>query len=266
MGVTRRKTASKTSVIVLAHGQLRLTRRCLESLRAHTRAPHNLIVIDNASPAPTRDYLRKAARSRRFRLVRNASNLPYARAMNPVIRSSRTPYQAWLNNDVMVGPEWLERLIAHAESGPRVGAVGPCTNDRACGSGRGSGHSPRPGDLPRFAAAWALRFGGRSERTAQLTGFCQVLKREAIEAVGPLDERFHWGEEDDDYSFRLRLAGYSMLLARDVFVLHEGHVSGEKRPLRQKRYDARNRRLLREKWIDEAGRIRRDVRRQLGRG
>jgi GT2 family glycosyltransferase len=176
--------------------------------------------------------------------------------MNTAIMKGRAPYQAWLNNDVLVGPEWLERLIAAVESDPAAGAAGPCTNDPDCGCGRGARYSPGPRELPGFAAAWAVRFDGQREEVPLLAGFCFLVKRDAVARVGLLDERFFWGEEDDDYSLRLRLAGYRLLLALDVFVSHRGHCTGEKRRSRQRLHDGENIRLLRRKWVQGLERIR----------
>ena len=56
--------------------------------------------------------------------------------------------------------------------------------------------------------------------------FCAALRRDVLEAVGPLDERFEVGLfEDDDYSARVKEAGYRVALAEDAFVHHFGEAS-----------------------------------------
>lgn len=248
------------SILIPVRGLLPATRRCLESVAANTPEPHELIVVDNASPAPTRRWLEGRARRGELRLIRNPENRGFAASINQAARASRGRILVWLNNDTAVGPEWLERLAACLEREPSAGAVGPCTNDPDSGSGRGSRHEPGAEELDAFAAAWALRFDRQREVVDGLSGFCLAVRREAAEAVGPLDERFLWGEEDTDYCLRLRLAGYKLLLARDVYVRHEGGATrGRWGALRRARLTRHNRELLREKWVRLAGKLRRDA-------
>ncbi len=239
----------KASIIIPVRDLLATTRRCLESVRRNTAAGHEVLVVDNASRPSVRDFLRRRARNGGLRLIRNARNRNFAAAINQGMRLSRGELLVWLNNDAAVGPEWLDRLSACLRRDHRAGAAGPCTNDPLSGSGRGRVHAPAAERLDRFAAAWALKFHGQAETVGRLSGFCLALRRAAFDKVGPLDERFVWGEEDEDYSLRLRRAGYRLLLARDVFVLHEGGATRNAWGRgRRKVLADRNRELFRRKW------------------
>jgi GT2 family glycosyltransferase len=128
-----------------------------------------------------------------------------------------------LNNDVLVSTGWLEGLVAQVESRDRVGLVGPMSN-----------YAPPPQlvegvsyqnveEFERFARAWALEHRGESALVERLTGFCLLLSRAALAAVGLLDERFEGGFfEDDDLCLRVRARGFLLVLARHVFVHHAG--------------------------------------------
>lgn len=217
------KTRGLTSIVIPCLDKLRYTRECLAQLARHTSGPYELIVVDNGSKDGTAAFL---ARQPRVRLIRNKKNLGFAKAINQGMRAARGRYVVWLNNDAVVTPGWLEGLIACAERSPAIGAVGPCTNE-AVGYQR---VSPVPykdnKGLLRFSQAWAMKNRGRSLAAHRLTGFCLLLKREAVRQVGLLDERFTPAcYEDYDYCLRLRQAGYDLACALDVFVHHHGHKS-----------------------------------------
>lgn len=255
------------SIIIPVRGRLALTRRCLESVLRHTPGPRELIVVDNASGPATRRYLNGLRRAGRARVLRNSRNPPFAAAVNQGTRAARGEILVWLNNDAVVGPQWLKRLRACLDRDPKAGAAGPCTGHPLAGAGRGARHDPPAADFDSFAAAWSMRFDAQSEEANRLSGFCLALKRRAWEAVGALDERFRWGEEDEDYCFRLRMAGWRLRLARDVFVRHDG--SGTLRSWGRRRRRAlarRNRALFKEKWVELTGEISRHVRRWLKEG
>lgn len=247
------------SIIVPVRGLLGRTRRCLESLRRHTALSHEVIVVDNASEPATRRYLRRLERSGAVRMVRNTENRSFAASINQGLRSSRGDLLVWLNNDTVVTPEWLERLASCLERFPRAGAAGPCSNPPLKRAPRGARRANRGcrlplRDLPAFTTAWSLRFDRQAAQRERLSGFCLAVRREAMEKVGPLDEGFLWGEEDEDYCLRLRQAGYALMLAKDVFVFHEGAATrGRWARARRRRLDLRNRTLLREKWARLGG-------------
>ncbi|MBI5200366.1 MAG: glycosyltransferase family 2 protein [Elusimicrobia bacterium] len=239
------------TVIVPVRDLLDRTRRCLESVRAHSRPPYELVVVDNASQAPTRRWLEARARAGELRLIRNEENRSFAASINQGMAAARSDLFVWLNNDAAVGPEWLERLSGCLRRNPGAGAAGPCTSVPP---------AVEYARFPAFAAAWALRWDGRWKSMRVLSGFCLAVTREAAEAAGPLDERFLWGEEDTDYCLRLRREGFSLLLARDVFVHHEGSVSRRLvDPAVRRKHNRSNRALLREKWSGEARPLRDDA-------
>lgn len=243
-----RRPAALTSIIVPCVDGLRWTRECLEAVARHTKVPHEVIVIDNASSDGTGAWARRSG----ARVIRNKTNLGFAKAINQGMEAARGRWIVWLNNDVVVTSGWIERLIACAERAPWIAAVGPCT-DVTVGFQRVEAPSFKTArDLAAFSEAWALRHGGQAEGVTRLTGFCVLVKREAVRLVGLLDERFGLGTyEEFDYCLRLRQAGYDLAVARDVFVRHHGHKSfrGFAPMAEQAR---RNRELFLDKWCRQA--------------
>jgi GT2 family glycosyltransferase len=75
-----------------------------------------------------------------------------------------------------------------------------------------------------------LNFNNHHEMN-KLIGFCMMMKKEAINKIGLLDENFLIGNfEDDDYCIRLRKAGYKLILCNDTFIHHFGSVSFKNTP------------------------------------
>ncbi len=238
------------SIVVLTHGQLTFTRLCLGSVLSNTAGDFEVIVVDNASTDGTPAYLSElAAADPRVRVVLNDENRGFAAGNNQGLALARGRALVLLNNDTVVAPGWLEGLERHLDQ-PGVGAVGPVTN-RIGNEAEVDADYETYGELLRFAATRASGWDGAHFVIPTLTMFCFAIRREVLDVVGPLDERFGLGTlEDDDYSRRLRTAGYELRCAEDVFVHHFGRTSfGALVPGGE--YDAllrENRERFREKW------------------
>jgi len=214
------------SIVVPVHGQADCTRVCLEAVLRFTRAPYEVIVVDNASPDGTPALLeefRQRPGPARFEVVRNAENLGFGRACNQGIAASRGRYVVLLNNDAVVTPGWLDKLVALSlHDWPTVGMTGPVSNAATPEQTVEATYADAQ-QMLAFAAAHAARFAGQARARDRLSGFCLLVRREVLDAVGAFDERFGLGFfEDDDLSLRARKAGYRLMVAHDVFVHHDG--------------------------------------------
>jgi GT2 family glycosyltransferase/tetratricopeptide (TPR) repeat protein len=243
-GRVRAADPGLTSIVIPTRGQLEATRACLESIRRHTPEPHELIVVDNASADGTVGYLEAQPD---VRLIANAENRGFPAAVNQGIRAATGRQVLLLNNDTVVTPGWLARLLRALYSDPLVGLAGPCSN-------RVSGPQQVPAEydsfpaLEAFAAARGEAHDGLVEGCDRLVGFCLLIRRELVDAIGLLDEGFGLGcFEDDDYCLRAIRAGFRAVIARDAFVHHEGSLT------------------FRAEGVDFAGLMRENERRFLGK-
>jgi GT2 family glycosyltransferase len=213
----------KTSIIVLTYNKLEFTQQCIESVRTFTSpSSYELIVVDNASSDGTIAWLRNQAD---IRLISNAENRGFPAGCNQGIAAAGGDNILLLNNDTVVTPNWLDNLVTCLYSSERVGAVGPVTNYASYYQAIRVGYQTIA-EMHSFAKAYNKSDPRRWEERIKLIGFCMLIRRSVIDEIGLLDEQFSPGHfEDDDYSLRIRRAGYRLFLCVDTFIHHYGSVS-----------------------------------------
>ena len=221
---------------------------CLEALDACRPRPERVIVVDDASTDDTAVQAR-----RRFAgliVLRNERNLGFAESSNRGIAAARTEFVALLNNDTEVAPDWLAHALAVARAHPKAAAIQPkvlslrdrSRFDYAGGAG---------GLMDRFGYPFALGRlfehcevdRGQYDRPRPIfwaSGAAALFRRDALEAVGPLDESFFMHQEEIDVCWRLRLAGYEVWSAPAAVVYHYEGFSLRRGSFRKAYYNHRN--------------------------
>jgi len=214
----------KISVIIPVYNSTALLKKCVESLKKETEN-FELVLVNNNSGQETVRYLNSLRGAVR---VNNKSNLGFARAVNQGILASSSDILAVVNSDVVFLGDWAGPILRIFRENPKIGAVGPLTN-RTYGVQRIVLDKKVEGDfreLKKFSAVLKMRFAGEFFKAHRLVGFCFAVRKELTLKIGLLDERFGTGcYEDFDYSLRTRQAGYSLAVAKDVFVWHNHHSS-----------------------------------------
>jgi GT2 family glycosyltransferase len=214
------------SIVVVTNDGLPFTRLCLESLLAHTAdSDFELIVVDNGSVDGTPAYLAKLVeRDARVRVALNGRNMGFASACNQGLGFAGGEHLVLLNNDTMVPPGWLGRLLDHLRN-PGVGLVGPVTN-RIGNEAEIVTDYRTWGDFLAFARQRAEEHAGEWLEVKTPAMFCLGMRRQTHLQLGPLDERYEVGLlEDDDYAERACQAGYQLRCVEDVVVHHFGEAS-----------------------------------------
>jgi len=205
--ISRKHTAPAVDVIIpcyLNSDDLTiLTSRCLASLKKHTQN-FRVILIDNGSE--NWHQVQKELDGLNYLVVRNRKNLGFVKAINQGLQLSTAPFVVLLNNDTTVTANWLLHLMAPMAADGNVGICGPRTDATNSWQGRQGDEGPN----------WITL-----NKKQMLAFFCILMRKECLEDVGVLDERFGVGfGDDDDWCHRCHQKGWKMVFVRDSFVRH----------------------------------------------
>lgn len=106
---------SDVTLVVVPRERFSYSRRSLESIYQHTTYPFDLIYVDGNSPEHIKEYLEQEASARNFKLIRTEQYLAPNQARNIGLQHVQTKYLVFVDNDINVAPNWLEKLVACAE-------------------------------------------------------------------------------------------------------------------------------------------------------
>ena len=241
----------KVSIIIVTWNGVEITRLCFDSLIRNTVYPnYEIIFVDNASSDGSVPYLRYlASRFDHVKVILNDRNQGFAKANNQGLSAAEGEYYVLLNNDVIVPPGWLSRLLKYLQD-PQVGMVGPVTSF-AGNEALVDIPYHTLAEMESFASQTAWEYENQAGDIGVLAMYCVAMRREVYQQIGPLDERFGAGMfEDDDYAVRARECGLRLLCARDAFIHHFGKASFNKL-IQNNTYDQlfeTNREIFEKKW------------------
>lgn len=212
----------RTSIIIVTFNQLAYTRLCVDSLRLRTDEEFELIFVDNGSTDGTVEYLRSIPNAI---VIVNDTNRGFPTAANQGLRKATGRNILLLNNDTIVTTGWLRRLLTILHSSPKIGMVGPVSNE-VSGEQQIDVSYGNIAELDGFAWDWGRDHGHELLETDRLVGFCLLIRREVFERIGGFDEQFGIGcFEDDDLCRRAIGAGFQAVVVRGAFVHHFGSVT-----------------------------------------
>jgi GT2 family glycosyltransferase len=230
-------TYPRVSVIILNWNGLKDTIECLESLKKITYPNYDVIVVDNGSKGNDAQVLEEKFGDY-IHLIRNDRNYGYTGGNNIgiryVLKSSSPDYFLILNNDTVVAPDFLDRLIKVAESDASIGIVGSKVYyydfpNRIQGAGGKVNMRTGQASLIGVKEVDAGQYDTQRQ-VDYILGCCLLIKKEAIQKVGLFDESYFCYWDETDYCFRAREAGYKVVYTPEAKMWH-------KAPLKLKVWD-----------------------------
>jgi GT2 family glycosyltransferase len=221
--------------IIIANWNTRdLLVECLASLYANGSAvPSEVFVVDNASDDGSAAMVKEEFPQ--VQLIINTENVGFARANNQVINNTSSKYLLLLNSDTVVLPGAIDRLVEFMDNTPLAGAAGakPLSPDGSMQEWYGRFPSVfsevlgslfwsrlwRPNALgPRILGFPLAR--DKPFEVDRVTASCLIVRRETIETVGALDERFFMYSEEVDWYLRMKRAGWKVFCCPGAQIIH----------------------------------------------
>ena len=219
-------------VVVPVYRDFVQTRRCIESvLGSSCQTPYELVLVWDCGPDEALlQYLRTVQERPRVILLENPDNLGFVASVNHGMQLHDERDVLILNSDTEVANDWLDRIVATANSDPCIATVTPFSNNaEICSFPTLCASNTLP---VGFDTAAVDRVFSDSVDAAAIdiptgVGFCMLIRRSAINALGGFDELLFqrgYGEEND-FCRRADAAGMRNVLTTNVYVYHEGAVS-----------------------------------------
>lgn len=237
---------SRVSIVIVNWKTPELLAGCLDSICADCHScDFEIWVVDNASGDYSLDMLAKDYPS--VRVIANSENVGFARACNQVIPLATAPFVLLLNPDTVVVEGAITKLIEYMEANPQAGAAGPKvlnpdgTLQLAC---RRSFPSPEAAFyrltylsrlFPRHPlfARYNLTYADPDSQldVDALSGSCMIVRKQAIDDIGLLDEDIFMFGEDIDWCWRLKQAGWRVTYLPSASLYHYHGAASRLRPV-----------------------------------
>jgi GT2 family glycosyltransferase len=231
------------SICIVTYQSCDYLRACLDSIFTNPpEGEYEVIIVDNHSMDGTLEMLKESFPQ--VTLIENDGNLGYTAPMNQALRQGQGRYLLQLNPDTLVHPGSFNCLIEFMEAHPEVGICGPkvLNTDGSLQAPCRRGES-RPWAVisyflrlsrvfprSRFFGGYLLNYLDENaiHEVDGVSGSCMLVRRMVVEQIGYLDERFFAYQEDADYCFRARKAGWKVYYVPSAHITHYGGQGGSR--------------------------------------
>ncbi len=244
-------TLPKVFIIILNWNNWPDTSACLESLRNNDYLNKEVIVVDNGSqekfsipdlPFPVK-------------LIKNQENLGFSGGNNVGIKyalEQKADYLLLLNNDTIVSPDFLNKLVAVGEKDEMIGFLGPKIyfyqeKNKIWFAGGKINWLFNKGTMNGWNEIDEGQYDNQLE-TDYLTGCCLLVKRKVIEEIGLMPEEYFLYYEDTDWSLKAKKAGFKCIFVPQAHIWHKGSATSQEGSPSYIYYHVRNGLMLARKF------------------
>lgn len=223
---------AQVTIVVAPRERFSLTKRSVESIYEHTDIPFELVYVDGKSPRWIAKYLKDKSLREGFKLIRSDRYLSPNQARNMGLRHVKTPYVVFVDNDLIVTPGWLSPMVKCAEE-TGAWAVTPLIlesepEDQLIHMAGGAlAFTGEPGKR-RFSTDHRLQgvrvpevAGTLSREQCDFAEFhCVLVRTDAFDTMGPLDEKLLSTREHLDLSLSVTQAGGTVYFEPESLVAY----------------------------------------------
>jgi len=240
--------APRVAVVVVTYQSAGEIGRCLGALR-DSNLPLAVVLVDNASTDRTLDEAGAGAQGMRIRIVQNRTNIGFARAVNAGIALTASEFVLVLNPDCYVQRDAIASVLEAMVADENVGMAGCLLlnpdNTEQAGCRR---YIPTPWRAMirvlrlHHLARWHPRLDGflmnreplpdQPVGVEAISGAFMLLRRDALDEVGLLDEGYFMHCEDLDWCMRFQQRGWKVLFVPHAKAIHDRGRSSTSHPYR----------------------------------
>ncbi len=219
------------SIIILSFNTENLLRDCLLSLHKTLTTEHEIIVVDNASKDGSTQMVEREFP--KVVLIKNTENSGFAKGCTIGAKKAQGEYLLFLNSDIVLSHDPLPNFLSAINDNKANAVVGGLLENP-------NGTLQRSyGDFYTLKNVFLMlflgekhevkRFQGKEKSTVDwVSGGCMFVRREVFDRVGGFDEGFFMYIEDMEFCYRIKKAGYEVLVTPHVRVTHLGQGSSSK--------------------------------------
>lgn len=211
------KNERLVSIIIANYNGEKFLHTCLYSVMETNYPNFEVIIADDHSTDTSKEIINEiVAKDRRFQVLINEKNLGAAASRNIALSCAKGEIIIFLDNDTEVTPEWVKELVA-AIINNNSGAAQSLLKDF-----HNREKIQNAGVKLWAATGWGLPVTSEDESSNEIIAISAALavKKEVLDKIGGFDEKEALVTEDLDLSWRIWLAGYHIIIARQSIVYH----------------------------------------------
>lgn len=216
----------ETAILILTYNGIENTVECLESLKKQIYKDYQVIIVDNASADSTVDTVKSGYPD--VFVLENKQNLGYAGGNNAGLAyciEKNFKYVFIINNDIILEPDALQKMVQFIENYPDAGIIGPINYSYYNRNEVQFLSSKLILDKYEFHVNTELSESCTFYETDYVNGAAMLLRIDLLKEIGCFDENYFLFWEESDLCLRTRRTGYKCIMLTNAKIYHKESAS-----------------------------------------